>query len=59
MLTNEFLTLEFAIGTLSSCFVAMSNFNMCFASSLFCYAWLLSIRSMFYSKERQKGSGFG
>lgn len=38
----------------------MSNFNViALASSyiLFCHVWLLTLRNLFFSNERQKGSG--
>lgn len=51
------LTLAPAIGTLFSCGVVMSNFNMIiFASSyiLFCHIWLFSFECLLFSNEKQK-----
>ena len=63
MKMSGFLMFVLALGTLILLLVNMSNFNVVvFASSyyiLFCYGWLLSIRSLLFSDERQKGSGSG
>lgn len=57
------LTLVLALGTLILLCITMSNIDMiALASSyyiLFCQVWLLSIRSLFFSKERQKEGGSG